>query len=207
MTGISTPARNTFREQQWREAHDRYLECAREVFARLGYHAATVADIVATANGSRATFYAHFRDKADIAAALFERILPDTAALYRMPAHFPELTRARVRTWLDEHVLAFWSRYAVEIDVLTQAVADDPRVAARHYQWGVDAARELAPYLTQWTGEHEQAGLTRALLLVLQLEQACYHWLIRGVGHDRALVLDVLADVWWRELTYLRTGP
>ncbi|MDQ0381916.1 TetR/AcrR family transcriptional regulator [Amycolatopsis thermophila] len=207
MTGISTPARNTFREQQWREAHDRYLECAREVFAHLGYHAATVADIVAAANGSRATFYAHFRDKADIAAALFERILADTAALYRRLARFPELTKDRVRAWLDEEVLAFWSRYAVEIDVLTQAVADDPRVAARHYQWGVDAARELGPYLTLWTGEHEQAGLTRALLLVLQLEQACYHWLIRGVGHDRRLVLDVLADVWWRELTFLRAGP
>ncbi|HVW44941.1 MAG TPA: helix-turn-helix domain-containing protein [Amycolatopsis sp.] len=200
-------SRNAFRAQQWREAHERYLDCAREVFAELGYHAATVADIVMAANGSRATFYAHFRDKADIAAALFERALPAAAAMYRRVAEFPELTRERVRAWLDEHVLAFWSAYGVEIDVLNHAMAADPDGAARHYQWTLDAVRELEPYLARWTGPREQIALTRALLLVLQLERLCYHWLVRGVEHDRDQVLDILADLWFRELTVLREGP
>ena len=203
----AAPAHNAFRAQQWREAHERYLDCARRVFAELGYHAATVADIVVAANGSRATFYAHFRDKADIAAALFERALPAGAAIFRRAAEFPELTRERVRAWLDEHVLGFWSAYDVELDVINHAIAADPDAAAWHYQWGLAAVRELDPYLARWTGQHEQAGLTRALLLVLQLERLCYHWLVRGVEQDRDMVLDILADVWFRELALLRRGP
>ena len=207
MTTAAAPPRNAFRERQWREAHERYLDCARRVFADVGYHDATVADIVVAANGSRATFYAHFRDKADVAAALFERALPAGAAIYRRVAEFPELTRERVRGWLDEYVLAFWSAYAVEIDVVNHAMAADPDAAARHYQWGLEAVRQLEPYLAKWTGAHEQVGLTRALLLVLQLERLCYHWLVRGVEHDREMVLDILADLWFRELVLLREGP
>lgn len=200
-------ARNAFREQQRREAHERYLVCARTVFERLGYHGATVADIVEAANGSRATFYAHFRDKADIAACLFERALPAGAAIYHRVAEFPELSRERVRAWLDEHVLGFWTRYRVEVEVINHAMGADPSVAARHYQWIVDAVRQLEPYLAAWTGAQEEVGLTRASLLVLQLERLCYHWLVRGVQHDRELMLDILADLWFRELVRLREGP
>ena len=201
------PSRNAFRQQQWREAHERYLDCARKVFGGLGYHDATVADIVVAANGSRATFYAHFRDKADIAACLYERALPEGAAIYRLVVEFPELTRDRVRAWLDRHVLEFWSRYRVEVEVVNHAIAADPDVAARHYQWIVDAVRQLEPYLARWAGEQHQVALTRASLLMLQLERLCYHWLVRGVEQDRDLMLDVLADLWYRELVLLREGP
>ncbi|GAA4660986.1 hypothetical protein GCM10023214_61380 [Amycolatopsis dongchuanensis] len=201
------PARNAFREQQWREAHERYLVCARTVFAELGYHAATVADIVAAANGSRATFYAHFRDKADVAACLFERTLPAAAGIYRRVAELAVPTREAVRAWLDEHALGFWLRYGVEVEAVNHAMAADPGVAARHYQWVLDAARELSPHLAAWTGPHAEVGLTRASLLVLQLERLCYHWLVRGVAHDREQMLDILADLWFRELALLREGP
>ncbi|MQA09842.1 MAG: TetR family transcriptional regulator [Pseudonocardiaceae bacterium] len=203
----SSRQRNTLREQQWREAHERYLDCARKVFDTMGYHGATVADIVEAASGSRATFYAHFRDKADIAACLFERALPAGAEIYRRAAEFPNLTLPAVRAWLDEHVLEFWCRYGVEVDVVNHAMANDPDVAARHYQWGVEAVRELEPYLAKWTGEYEQMGLLRALMLVFQLERFCYHWLVRGVPHDRNTVLDILSDLWFRELEFLRAGP
>jgi AcrR family transcriptional regulator len=206
-TEATVSPRNAFREHQWREAHERYLDCARKVFDSLGYHTTTVGDIVEAANGSRATFYAHFRDKADIAACLFERALPAGAEIYRRAAEFREPTRESVRAWLDEHVLEFWSRYGVEVKVINDAMAADPAVAARHYQWGIEAVRALGPYLAKWTGAHEQAGLTRALLLVLQLERLCYYWLVRGVEHDRGMVLDILADLWFRELKLLRAGP
>jgi AcrR family transcriptional regulator len=209
VTSLSTaaPPRNAFREHQWREAHERYLDCARKVFASLGYHTATVADIVEAANGSRATFYAHFRDKADIAACLFERALPAGGAIYHRVAEFPELTHVRVRAWLDEHVLEFWTCYGVEIEAVNHAMAADPGVAARHYRWITDVASELEPYLGRWRGEQEQVGLTRASMLVLQLERLCYHWLVRGIEHDREMMLDILADLWYRELVVLREGP
>jgi AcrR family transcriptional regulator len=207
MSAGEPPPRNAFRAQQWQEAHERYLDCARKVFDTMGYHAATVGDIVEAASGSRATFYAHFRDKADIAAGLFERILPAGEENYRRAAQFPSLTRERVRAWLDEYVLEFWTHYGVEVEVVNHAMADDPSVAARHYQWGVQAVRQLVPYLEKWTGEWEQVGLARAVFLVLQLERVCYHWLVRGVDLDRTMVLDILTDLWLRELRYLRKGP
>ncbi|WP_235022792.1 TetR/AcrR family transcriptional regulator [Amycolatopsis alkalitolerans] len=197
----AAPVRNAFREQQRREAHERYLLCARTVFERLGYHGATVADIVEAANGSRATFYAHFRDKADIAACLFERALPAGAAMYHRVAEFPELTREHMRAWLGEQVLGFWAQYRVEVEAVNHAMGADPAVAARHYHWIAEAVR-----LAEWPGTGERVGLTRATLLVLQLERLCYHWLVRGVEHDRELMLDILADVWFRELTLLREG-
>lgn len=203
----AAPVRNAFREQQWREAHERYLLCARTVFERLGYQDATVADIVEAASGSRATFYAHFRDKADIAACLFERTLPAAAAIFRRVTEFAEPSRALVRAWLDEHALRFWSRHRVEAEAINHAMSADPSVAARHQEWIVATAGQLGPCLARWTGADARVGQTRASLLVLQLEQLCHHWLVRGVEHDRELMLDILADLWSRELLLLREGP
>lgn len=202
-----TAGRNRLRERQWNEAHERYLDCALRVFTESGYHAATVQDIVAQANGSRATFYAHFRDKADIAACLFERALPHGQRIYDRANRFDEVTIPVVRQWLDEDVLEFWNRYGVEVAIVNEAMADDPDVANRHYNWGVAAVRSLHTYLERWSGPHEETALLRALLLVLQLERLCYHWLVRGVPQDRELVLDTLAELWCRELNLLRAGP
>ncbi|MBM9462054.1 TetR/AcrR family transcriptional regulator [Aeromicrobium sp. YIM 150415] len=65
-----------------REAHDRVdsprraelLTAARSVFERLGYGAATIADITAEAGVSRATFYVYFASKAEVFAVLAEQV-------------------------------------------------------------------------------------------------------------------------------------
>src|SRR5579885_443548 len=46
------------------------LDCALEVFARRGFHAATVGDICARARIARPTLYQYFRDKRDVLVAL-----------------------------------------------------------------------------------------------------------------------------------------
>ena len=51
------------------------LEAATQLFGSYGYHAATVPMIVAEAGSSVGSFYAHFRNKEDIFAAVLEALV------------------------------------------------------------------------------------------------------------------------------------
>ena len=57
------------------ERRAQILARAREVFAKLGYHAATVDDIVEAAGVARGTFYLYFEDKRAVFADLVDRFL------------------------------------------------------------------------------------------------------------------------------------
>src|SRR5579863_5197885 len=58
------------------ERRQQILTVAREVFARRGYHAAKIDEIVASAGIARGTFYLYFEDK----RAIFEEIVDRTIA-------------------------------------------------------------------------------------------------------------------------------
>src|ERR1044072_9762630 len=56
----------TLRDEQKRPTRRLLIEGALTAFERKGYAATTIEDIVAEANASRATFYLHFKSKADV---------------------------------------------------------------------------------------------------------------------------------------------
>jgi AcrR family transcriptional regulator len=58
------------------ERRQQILNAARDVFAKRGYHAAKIEDIVAAASIARGTFYLYFEDK----RAIFEEIVDRTIA-------------------------------------------------------------------------------------------------------------------------------
>jgi len=58
------------------ERRQQILNVARDVFAKRGYHAAKIEDIVAAASIARGTFYLYFEDK----RAIFEEIVDRTIA-------------------------------------------------------------------------------------------------------------------------------
>ncbi len=60
-----------------RQTREKILETAKEVFARRGFHRATVHDIVKKANLGYGTFYLYFRDKKDIFYALVAQVEAD----------------------------------------------------------------------------------------------------------------------------------
>jgi AcrR family transcriptional regulator len=62
----STPVAKAERRQQ-------ILVAAREVFAKRGYHQATIDDIVAQAGVARGTFYLYFEDKRSVFSDLIDR--------------------------------------------------------------------------------------------------------------------------------------
>jgi AcrR family transcriptional regulator len=57
------------------ERRAQILACARDVFARHGYHVATVDDIVSSAGVARGTFYLYFEDKRGVFSELVDRFL------------------------------------------------------------------------------------------------------------------------------------
>jgi AcrR family transcriptional regulator len=81
-----------------RERRDRILLAARDVFARNGYAATGIDDIVARAHVSRSSFYAYFENKEGCLLAVFELGLQRLAAavLEAVARPLPPLERIRV---------------------------------------------------------------------------------------------------------------
>jgi AcrR family transcriptional regulator len=57
------------------ERRNQILDCALEVFARKGFHEASIADICSPARIARGTLYQYFKDKRDVLEALIDRIV------------------------------------------------------------------------------------------------------------------------------------
>jgi AcrR family transcriptional regulator len=64
--------RESLREAQKQFTHERLLKAAVDEFTLKGYNATTVDDIVVRAGATRATFYLHFKGKADMILELMK---------------------------------------------------------------------------------------------------------------------------------------
>ena len=103
------------------------LDAAMVVFARRGYHAARVDDIVKVARTSHGTFYLYFSNKEDLLRALVDEAGEVVAALdaalgpgrARAPTGWQEL-----RAWMEQFSEA-WQRYAPVLRAWTDLVMSD----------------------------------------------------------------------------------
>jgi AcrR family transcriptional regulator len=81
------------------------MEAAREVFAELGFEAATVRDIIRRTNLSVGAFYNYYRSKDEVFAALADdgarRFRPILHALAAQATDFESYLRAAVRAYFD----------------------------------------------------------------------------------------------------------
>lgn len=104
---VATPrggARAAYLERRRAATRAAILFAARTVFADASYVDAKIEDIIRAAGVSRATFYAHFDSKLELAVAIYDEIVPQTTALFaRLPAVATHDARA-VRQWLDDFV-------------------------------------------------------------------------------------------------------
>ena len=85
---------------------DRLLSAAEQLFGEHSYRRTSVADICARAGIATGSFYAHFRSKSDIFAAVVRRINADlraamAAALQQAPAGQRAQERASFRAFFD----------------------------------------------------------------------------------------------------------
>jgi AcrR family transcriptional regulator len=195
-TLVTNSARPTIREAQKALTRDRLIAAATELFVDRGYAATTVDDIATGAGTTRATFYAHFRGKADLMKELSLKLSRDAHDVYQPLIHAVAAgNRKLIHDWL-ELAFQFWELirpYSVayfEAAVVEAEIREDRSIAFRE---GVDAIVAGLLDSGHWDEAESRA---RALLAHSQLESLHSHWLHAGWDVDRDLALDVMTDMW-----------
>ncbi len=109
------------------ERRQQILTNARDVFAKRGYHAAKIDDIVAAAGVARGTFYLYFEDK----RAIFEEIVDKTfaklgEAIMRVETEDPTRVPGQIEENIRRIVHALLEDPATTKILLSDAVGLDP---------------------------------------------------------------------------------
>lgn len=169
---------------------DATLKC----FAKTGYGATTIEEIVSAAGIARGTFYLHFENKLEVMRALTEELEPGLGAIYE---ELDELlvhgSRAEIRAWMaraldwfDTHrtMILVWQ----ELGVMEPSfVGVPPFLSADH----------MPRYLAQWPKAEREAARLRVVLLVHQMTRAFLLSHVRQqLPVDDALLVDTLTDIW-----------
>jgi AcrR family transcriptional regulator len=175
------------------------LDAGIQVFARRGYHAARVDDIVKAARTSHGTFYLYFANKEDLFQALVADVAEELAALRDSlgPVTPDDAGLAKLRAWLDRFA-AMYEHYGPIIRTWTEAEVGTSDVG----RLGTDVIGELAGALTEaTTGRAAELDPTIAsMALIAMVERLNYFVLSGQIDANRDQMVDTLAGVVHRVL-------
>jgi AcrR family transcriptional regulator len=103
-TAVGTPTTRMTREQSRAQTRERLLSAARSVFARSGFHGASVEEIASEAGFSTGALYSNFDGKEDLFLVLMEREIDEhareIAEAVRARASMAERARGGARQWM-----------------------------------------------------------------------------------------------------------
>ncbi|HEV3451445.1 MAG TPA: helix-turn-helix domain-containing protein [Acidimicrobiia bacterium] len=141
--------RRLTRAESQAETRRRLVEAAVTVFARHGYYAATIEEIVEEAGYSRGAFYANFVDKAELLLAAIEsereRDFADLAGILDPIIDKEGEILPALYAWFSKRLSAPLDRAAAEFEL---AAADNP-VHRRRLAENNAAVRQLAASLVE----------------------------------------------------------
>jgi AcrR family transcriptional regulator len=172
----------------------RLLDAGASVFARLGYHAARVDDVVAEADSSHGTFYLYFSSKED----LFEQLVTEVAGeLQQLVDQLPPVSntatgREALRAWLAK-VSEVYARHGAVIRTWTEAELSGDAVG----QQGDDVLAGLTAALTRRVRIPKRSGLdpTIATLAIMMMVERFNYYVTTGqVDASPDELLDTLTD-------------
>lgn len=193
----------SLRDEQKRLTRRLLIEGALAAFERKGYAATTIEDIVAEANASRATFYLHFKSKADVILVVTERLGDRWRELYLELTSDARLSRKELYEWIDAMVDNYRIN-RVSLDAIDQAVAIESQVAAVRLANQEESIAVIAESIRRWYGGDPEDARIRAALLLAQMDRFLHLWVVRGVPFDRQRAVGTMSDLW---LTALGLGP
>jgi AcrR family transcriptional regulator len=173
----------------------RLLDAGVEVFAKRGYHAARVDDIVKVAKTSHGTFYLYFANKEDLFRALAEDVATEMRALADAlpPIEADAGGVAALRGWL----VAFadlYEHYGPVIRAWTEAEIG----ASEFGRLGTDVLTEFTRVLVDRVRRAEPVDLdpvVASIALVAMIERCNYYVLSKQVEIGREPMIDTLAAV------------
>lgn len=186
-----------FHRQRKFDSRERLLMAAVQQFGRSGYSPVSVEDIASAAGVSRMTFYRHFRGKASLASALFDRNVAQAE---------PELLRVRdvdwrdrgaVHTWLERLFAADHSNHML-LRVFVEAAAVETEFTRQaHAQinaWIAALGEAIPAFALDPAAPGDRRRWLEAWLLVYEiLDQSNHAALDSGVASD-PVVLDIITD-------------
>ncbi|MHB8506901.1 MAG: TetR/AcrR family transcriptional regulator [Acidimicrobiales bacterium] len=144
------PASKRALRSQGRKTMRKLLDAAMVVFARRGYHAARVDDIVKLARTSHGTFYLYFSNKEDLLRALVGEAGEVVAALdSALGAVGPDADGwLELREWMERFSDA-WQRYAPVLRAWTDLVMSDTELTAQGHAAAGGVASTLADRIAE----------------------------------------------------------
>jgi AcrR family transcriptional regulator len=185
----------TLRDEQKRMTRRRLIEGALAAFERKGYAATTIDDIVAEANASRATFYLHFKSKADVVLVMAQTLGRRWRELYLELTSGERLSRKELYDWVDA-MAGHYRTNRASLAALEQAAAVEPEVAAVRLANHQESIAVVAGSIRRWYGGDEEDARVRAALLLGQMDRFFELWVIRGVEFDHARAIGTMTDLW-----------
>lgn len=187
------------REQQRQYTRQRLIEAAVATFDERGYVNARVDDIVKRLGASRATFYLHFKSKADVVRAVLKPLVSSAAPYYTELVKLGDPSWQDLRKWM-ERLLQHWSDHKAEINAVQQAAVVEPDLASEFVASVHETVKVVGPWLSEVTGMDEAEADLRATVWLLEVERVGFFWLIRGIFFDGPKLLNVLTDSLWAML-------
>jgi AcrR family transcriptional regulator len=194
------PASRRALRSQGRKTMRKLLDAAMIVFARRGYYAARVDDIVKVARTSHGTFYLYFSNKEDLLRALVAEAgeVVSTLDTSLGPIGPDDHGWRELRRWMEQFSEA-WQRYAPVLRAWTDLAISDPELSAQGHAAAGAVAQTLATRVAE-TGP--QPGIdpdTAAVAVVAMVER--FHYLRQFAGEPvDAPALDTLTTMVHRAL-------
>ena len=182
------------------------LDAAMVVFARRGYHAARVDDIVKVARTSHGTFYLYFSNKEDLLRALVSEAGEVVAALDSALGSVSADSGGweELREWMGQFSDA-WRRYAPVLRAWTDLVMSDPELSAQAHAAAGGVSSTLARRIAEAGPDPGIDPNAAAEAVVAMVDR--FHQLRQFSGEPvDALALDTLTTMVHRAL-FAGNGP
>ncbi len=171
------------------------MEATIEMIGLQDYAATTIEHITAAAGASRATFYLHFKSKAQAFLAAWRELLqPQMLARYRQLDAIEDPGRADVRAWLETMVY-FWEQTRQIAIASNQALALEPELAGEWFH-GMDQGADALPRHLARFGDDPRSARLRLLTQTIQMERVLYFWVLGLFAQSRDELVDALTDSW-----------
>ena len=194
------PASKRALRSQGRKTMRKLLDAAMVVFARRGYHAARVDDIVKVARTSHGTFYLYFSNKEDLLRALVSEAGEVVAALDDAlgPVGPDAAGWQELRLWMERFSDA-WQRYAPVLRAWTDLVVSDTELSAQGRAAAGSVARTLVVRIDEG-GPHPGIDSVAAAEAVVAMVDR-FHYLRQFAGEPvDAAAIDTLTTMVHRAL-------
>ena len=183
----------SLRAAQKQMTYDLFLEKALELFGEKGYAATTVDHIAQAAGSTRTTFYLHFAGKAEVMAALLEKVDRILTSADNPPLSevVESGSRELIRAWI-ERKFSQWDEIKPYLTASFQAT-HEPAVVERTESWFEHAVGDMSQGLERAGRFTPDVRRVRCVLAFGQLEYLSRRYFATGWRAPREVYLEQLA--------------